>query len=160
VKMVVVNQTRYLHGAHATTMLINDFVNGRLGHYGSGVERIDVTLLYPPKSRPGRSPGGFAGFWNMVGRSPRATFLRAKRRIDIRYVCSGVSVRSIEADGHLTQDEVAKIATAAASALELIRPKVRPDDRFDHDAFLRDAQSALFELPEAIQPYLKPGGTP
>jgi hypothetical protein len=155
VKLLVIKQTRYTYGAHATTMLVNDFVNARLGNYGSGVEKINVTLLYPPKSRAGRSPGGFGNFWNLVSRSPQATFFRAKQRIDVRCVCPGVSVRSIEADGHLTRDEVAKIVTALASALELIRTKMRPADRFDYDRFLSDAMSALLELPGAIQQYLK-----
>src|SRR5262249_28305577 len=126
VKLIVVNQTRFVHGGHATTMLINDFVNARLGNYGSGVEMVVVTLLYPPTTRPSRSAAGFADFWNMVRRSPRATFFRAKQRIGVRFVCPGVSVRSIEADGHLTLGEAARVVTATASALELIRPIVRP----------------------------------
>jgi hypothetical protein len=156
VELLVINHTKYMYGAHATTMLVNDFVNSRLGNYGSGVEKINVTLLYPPKSRPGRSSGGFGNFWNLVSRSPQATFFRAKQRIDVRCVCPGVSVRSIEADGHLTQDEVVKIVTTVASALELIRTKIRPADRFDFDRFLLDANSALLKLPGAIQQYLKP----
>jgi hypothetical protein len=156
VELRVINHTRYVHGGHATTMLVNDFVNARLGNYGPGVEMINVTLLYPPRSRPGRSPGGFGNFWNMVSRSPQATFFRAKQRIDVRCVCPDVSVRSIEAVGHLTQDEAGKIVTAVLSALELIRTKMRPTDRFDYDSFFWDAKRALLELPGAIQQYLKP----
>ena len=98
-EVLVVNLTRYVHGAHATTMLLNDFMNGRLGDYGPAVTKINVTLLYPPKTRPERSPGGWSDFWNLVSRSPQATFFRAKRRVDVRCVCPGVSVRSIEGDG-------------------------------------------------------------
>jgi hypothetical protein len=154
--MVIINQTKYLYGGNATTILVNEFVNAQLGNYGPGVERIDVTVVYPPKTRPGRSPGGFSNFWKMVSKSPQATFFRTKQRIDVRCVCRDVSVRSIESGGHLTLQEVNKIATTVASALELIRPKVRLADRFDCDSFLRDAKSALLELPTAIQQVLKP----
>ncbi len=154
-KMLVVNMTRYLYGAHATTMLVNDFVNARLGNYGPEVEKIDVILLYPPRSRPSRSLGGLAEFWNLASRSPQATFFRTKQRIEVRYVCPRVSVRSIEADGHLTLDEITQITTTGAAALELIRPKVGPADQFDYDSFLRDARSALLGSPGAIQQWLK-----
>lgn len=155
VKLLVVNQTRYKFGAHATTMLINDHVNARLCEYGTGVKTVVVTLYYPPKTRPSRSVGGFWEFWDKVRRCPRVTFYKAKHQIEVQFVCKGISVRSIEADRHLTRDEAAIVATSIASALELIRPKVRQVGKFDYDRFLCDAQSALHELPAVLEEYLK-----
>ncbi len=151
-KVIVVNLTRYVGGAHATTMLINDYVNAHLADYGPAVESVEVTVVYPPKSHPGRwSSGGFADFAATVRRSPRVTFYRAKRRIEVRCVCRGVSVRRIEADGHLNADETASVAETVSAALELIRPKLRPGASFDYERFLRDAQAALLRCPRELE---------
>jgi hypothetical protein len=155
VQLVVVNQTKQMSGAHATTMLVNDFVNARLGSYGPGVEEVWVTLLYPPKSRPGPAADPFgAEFLRLLKRSPRVTFFRAKRRIEVLAVCRGVSPRSMVGDGHLTPDEAERLVAAVAEAVELIRPRVRPTDRFDCDAFIADARKALARCPRAIRRWL------
>lgn len=155
-EFLVVNQTKYLIGAHATTMLVNDFVNSRLGSYGSAVKEVEVTLLYPPK-RPARqvTPGPFdAEFRRVVRHSPRATFYRAKRRVEIRYVCRGVSPRSIQGDSHLTLEETRRVTAAVCEALELLRTRFRPADKFDAAGFLADAQAALAKCPAAIRRWL------
>jgi hypothetical protein len=155
VKLVVVNQTGLMSGAHATTMLVNDYVNARLGTYGPGVAEVWVTLLYPPKSSPARAARPFgAEFLRLVQRSPRVTFFRAKRRIDVLYPCRGVSPVRLVGDGHLTLAEAERVAAAVAAAVGLIRPRVRPADRFDCEAFLADAQGALARCPRAIRRWL------
>jgi hypothetical protein len=153
--LLIVNQTKYMLGAHATTMLLNEYVNARLGNHGPAVKEVEVTLLYPPKRMAGPPTGPFDAEFRRVHRaSPRVTFFRAKRRVDIRHVCKGVSPRSIAGDGHLTFEETTNLVSAASEALELIRSRFRPADKFDVEAFLSDAQEALAKCPNAIKKWL------
>lgn len=154
-ELLVVNRTKYVLGAHATTMLVNDFVNARLGDYGPAVEQVEVTLLYPGSSRRGSGADPHdADFWRLVEQSPRVTFSRAKRRVDVRWVCRGISPRSIAGDGHLTPEEADQLVAAVSGALELIRPRFKPTDPFDVQAFLADAHDALDQCPAAIARWL------
>lgn len=151
-ELLVVNQTKYMMGAHATAMLVNEYVNKRLGSYGPAVEMVEVTLLYPPKRLAKLSPGPFdAEFRRILRLSPRATFYRAKRSVEIRCVCPGVSPRSIQGNGHLTFDETVRVTAAVAAALELAASKFKPADRFDAAGFVADACTALAECPAAIR---------
>lgn len=153
--LFIVNQTKYMVGASATTMLVNDYVNARLGTYGSGIKDVEVTLLYPPKRLAGAPTDLFdKEFRRVLRATPRVTIFRAKRRVDVRFVCRGVSPRSIAGDGHLTFEEATNLVTAASEALELLRSRFRPADKFDVEAFLSDAQGALAKCPNAIKKYL------
>ena len=143
--LTIVNHAPNLYGAHATTMLVNDFVNGRLVSYGPGVEEVWATLLYPGSSRLEER------FQRLVTQSPRVTFFRAKRRIEVRCVCRGVSARSIYSHGHLSRAELSCLTTTVSESLELIRPRIRPGDQFNFPAFLGDAQDALVKCPRALR---------
>jgi hypothetical protein len=155
VRLAIVNQTKYLHGAHATTCLVNDCVNARLGNYGSAVEEIWITVLYPPKSRTSPATDPFdAEFRRLVKRSPWVTFSRTKRRIDVRCVCRKISARSIAGDGHLSPEEVVLLVATVSEALELIQPRFRPTDEFDFEGFLADARRALARCAGGIRRWL------
>lgn len=144
-----------MFGAHATTMLINDFVNGRLGHYGPAIHEVNVMLVYLPKSGLNTSTDGFSDFSKKVRRCPRATFFRAKCRMETLCLASGVNAEAIEAQGQLTKTDVVRVASAAATGLDLIRPKFVVADTFDCVSFLADAKKALTDVVEAIECYLK-----
>src|SRR5262245_56684048 len=131
-EFLVVNKTKYMSGAHPTTMLINEYVNARLGDYGPAVKEVEVALLYQPSRVVGPPADPFdAEFRRVVGLSPRVTFYRATRRVEVRSVCAGVGPRSIQGAGHLTPAKVALVVTAVSEALELLRPRFRPADQFD-----------------------------
>lgn len=151
-RLQITNRTRFLHGAHATTMLANDFLASRIeDDYGPAVDRVDVMVVYPPKTNPSRwVNGGFSGFLDLVQRSPNIRFHRSRRSIALSCVCSMVSVRRIQSGGHLSVGELAHITQSVTSVLELIRGKVGREDHFDCDRFLDDARAALDELPEAL----------
>lgn len=154
-EFLIVNQTKTMVGAHATTMLVNDYVAGRLGRYGPGVRAVEVTLLYPPKAGLGPVEGPFArSFASQVRRAPRVTFYRPKKRIDVLYVCRGVGPKAIGGGGHLTLAEAERLVAAAIDGLELIPPKVTPADRFDAAAFVADARDALARCPRAVRRWL------
>lgn len=155
VNFLIVNQTKYMVGAHATTGFVNTYVNARLGNYGSAVRDVEVRLLYPPKRLVGPPTNHLdVEFRRLAGLSPRVTFFRAKRRLEIRSVCTGVSPRRIAGDGHLTLVEVTRLVAAVSQSLELARSRFRPADRFDYSGFLSDAQRALARCPGAIRWWL------
>lgn len=154
-KFLLSNQTRYVYGAHATTTLINDFVNTRLGNYGPGVDEVNVVLVYLPTLGPSTATDGFSDFSKKVLRCPRATFFRAKRRMDILCFVSDVNAETIESHGHLSKTDAVSIASAAAASLDLIRPKFVETDAFDCDTFIADAKKALTEVVDAIEGNLK-----
>jgi hypothetical protein len=113
-----------------------------------------VELLYPFRTRR-TSTHLAAEVARLAAAAPRATFRRATKRVDVRAVCRGVTAQRIAGDDHLTPDELASVVATAAEALELLRPKFRPADRFDVDAFLADATAALAACPAALRRYLR-----
>lgn len=151
----IVNAAKLMHGAHATTMLINDHVNARLGRYGSAVAEVCVTLVYPSRGKPTGTSPFETEIYRLAASCPRVTFTRPKRRVDVRAICRGVGVRRIYGDGHLTRAETAALTETVSAALELIRPRVKPADKFDADAFVADAQVALAGCPAALRRYLE-----
>jgi hypothetical protein len=155
VHLAVINAAKLVSGAHATTILVNEYVNARLGNYGPAVAEVWVTLVYPPRgpARPGDSFD--AAIRKRAARCPRVTFFRAKRHVDVSAVCRGVSGTRIGGDGHLTRAETECVTETVSEALELIRPRVRPADGFDADAFIADAQAALAGCPAALRRYLE-----
>lgn len=153
-QFLIVNHAPLVFGAHATTMLVNDFVNARLGRYGPGVKLVEVMLLYPSRSR-GSSNHLAAEVAKLAAASPRATFRRPKAEAQVRVVCRGVTATRIAGDGHLTPEEATAVCETASAALELLRPKFKPADRFDVESFLADAQDALARCPAAIRRYLR-----
>ncbi|MGL6072669.1 MAG: hypothetical protein ACRC8S_00780 [Fimbriiglobus sp.] len=156
-KLFIINQTSYMYGAHATTMLINTYVNSHLGDYGPGIEEVHITIVYPPKTVRSAARNGFGeSFWKIVDRCPSVRFLRAKRRVDILSLCSDVSVRSIQGDGHLTKSEATKVALTTIAGLQLMAAKIKTDDQFDFETFLIDATRILIEVPDAMERYLQP----
>lgn len=155
----IVNETRLMAGAHATTMLVNDHVAARLGSYGPAVTEVEVRLLYPPKAARATSPNTTgADFTRRVKRAPRVTYNRAKRAVAILYVCRGVSPPRLLADDHFTLAETEAVVSAASAALELLRGRfTTADHQFDGDAFVTDAQTALAGCPKAVRRYLSKG---
>ena len=153
-RFLIVNHSPLVLGAHATTMLVNDFVNARLGKYGPGVKFVEVRLLYPFRTR-GPSTHLAAEVAKLAAASPRATFRRPKSEAQVRVVCRGVTATRIAGDGHLTPDEATAVTETASAALELLCPKFAPADRFDVGSFLTDAQAALAACPAAIRRYLR-----
>jgi hypothetical protein len=151
-KLLVTNHSPLVYGAHATTMLINDFVNERLGDYGGAVDGILVMVIYPGNSP---RPGGAPGFAQLVQRAPRVTFYRGKRKIDIRVLCAAVAPHSIEGNGHLSRAETASVISTISAALKLIQPRIKATDDFDVDAFLQDAQAILADCPRQIAKWLR-----
>ena len=151
----IVNAAKLMHGQHATTMLINDHVNARLGSYGAAVAEVCVQLVYPSRGKPTGTSRFETEIDRLAASCPRATFSRAKRKIDVRVLCRGVSVRRICGDGHLTRAETAVLAETVSAALELIRPRIKPADTFDVGAFITDAQAALAGCPAALRRYLE-----
>jgi hypothetical protein len=152
VKLQISNHTRYVCGGHATTSEINAYVNARLGNYGSAVESVWITLIYPSSSPRG---DGAPGFDKMIAQAPRVTFFRAKRKIDVRVLCNNVRPKSIEADEHLTCEEAQYVVNALIAALELIQPRIRDADQFDYEAFLADAKTILSSCPADIAKWLR-----
>ncbi|MFO0797524.1 MAG: hypothetical protein U0804_08595 [Gemmataceae bacterium] len=150
----IVNAARPMHGQHATTMLINEYVNARLGRYGSAVKEVCVQLVYPSRGMPTGTSPFETEIDRLAASCPRGTFRRAQQRIDVRVLCQGIGVRRICGDGHLTRAETAVLAETVSAALELIRPRIRPADRFDVEAFLTDAQEALAGSASALRRYL------
>lgn len=151
----VVNAAKLMYGAHATTMLINDHVNAQLGSYGSAVKEVWVQLVYPSRGKPTGTSAVETEIYRLAASCPRVVFSRPKRRIDVRVICRGVGVRRICGDGHLTRAETAVLAETVSAALELIRPRLKPADKFDADAFVADAQAALAGCPAALRRHLE-----
>ena len=148
----IVNSTNLMHGGHGTTSLVNDFVNSRLGNYGAAVEKVILTLSYPPKAAAQTLLR--ADFQRSLERSPRVKFFRVRQRVEVFQICRGVSPAKILADGHLTFRQTECVVRTAADALELIRPRFRPTDAFDCEAFITDAQDLLLQCPQAIRKWL------
>lgn len=153
-QFLIVNHSPVVLGAHATTMLVDDHVTARLGRYGGGVTEVEVRLLYPFRARK-PSTHLAAEVAKLAAASPRVAFQRAKKRVDVRAVCRGVTAQRIAGHDHLTPDELAAVVATTTDALELLRPKFKPADRFDVEAFLADAQAALAACPAAIRRYLR-----
>jgi hypothetical protein len=157
VELTIVHYTRYMYGAHATTYLVNQYVNRRLGDYGPAVDELWIEFLHPPRSRPPKPDHLDREFWGKVDRSPRVTFHRARRRIDLRQVCRLIGPSAIVRDGHLTEKQLTLLVDEAADALELIRPRVKPDDDFDVERFLTDARKALARCPARLRKVIAQG---
>ncbi|QDU22788.1 hypothetical protein [Urbifossiella limnaea] len=150
----IVNAAKLMHGQHATTMLVNDHVNARLSNYGSAVKDVCVELVYPSRGKPAGTSRFETEIYRLAASCPRVTFRREQRRIDVRVLCRGVGVRRICGDGHLTRAETAVLAGTVSAALELIRPRIKPADKFDVEAFLTDARDALTGSASALRRYL------
>ncbi len=153
-EFLIVNAAKLMRGAHATTMLVNDYVNARLGSYGPAVVEVEVELVYPSRGKPTGTSAFETEIFRLAASCPRVRFSRPKRKIDVRVLCRGVSVRSIYGDGHLTRAETAALTETVSGALELVRPRVLPADRFDAGAFIADAQTALAGCAAALRRYL------
>jgi hypothetical protein len=156
-KLYIINRAKLLYGAHATTMAINDYVNPRLSNYGGAIKQIDVVLVYPSRSsRAAAASDPFAvQLERLVQRAPRATFYRQQRRVELLQVCRGVSGTRISGNGHLNFDETTRLVKSASDGLELIRPRLQPQDEFDFDSFLDDARDALARCPKALKRLLE-----
>ena len=150
----IVNAAKLMHGAHATTMLINDHINAQLGSYGPAVKEVWVQLVYPSRTKPTGTSRMETEIYRLAASCPRVTFTRAKRKIDVRVICRGVSLRRLYGDGHFTLPETTILTETVSAALELIRPRIKPADKFDVDAFIADAQAALAGCPAALRRYL------
>lgn len=150
----IVNAAKLMHGAHATTMLINDHVNAQLGSYGPAVKEVWVELVYPSRGKPTGTSPFETEIYRKAASCPRVTFTRAKRKIDVRVLCRGVSLHRLYGDGHFTLPETKVLTETVSAALELIRPRIKPADKFDVEAFITDAQAALASCPAALRRYL------
>jgi len=151
--LFIANSTSRMSGGQRTTMLIDQFVNARLGSYGPAVETVVVRLLYPTRPRAAASLDRW-DFQKRLEQCPRVRFFRAKARVEIWQICRGVNPRTMIGNGHLTFKEVESLTATVAKVLELIRPRFRPADNFDCDQFLADARQALAECPQAIRPLI------
>jgi hypothetical protein len=155
-QLYIVNRAKLVYGAHATTMAINDYIAKRIGDYGPAIETACITVVYPSRSRRRKTPDPFADhLQRVIDRAPRATFYRQKQRVELLCLCRGVSGERISGDGHLNFDETSRLVATVSDALEMIRPKLRPADDFDLDAFLDDARDALARCPKALKRWLE-----
>ena len=125
---------------------VGDVLSLKLGEYGPGVQKIEITAFLRSPGPPRKTLEDlYRQFHAGLPRLPRVVFYRQRKTITIHYLSqfTDEDTRAVSAK----QKRVA--AREIAVALQLIRTKVKSSDDFDAERFLKDAEALLSQTRSA-----------
>lgn len=143
-EVLILAQSYDCYGGCAIYSVVGDLLTTRLGDYGSAVNSIHLTAHLSSQIRnPRRTLEElFDQFHDALKKLPKVTFRRQLRRIEIEFL----SPHFHASDHEYLKPSVEKSNLAAgevATALELVRTRLKRADDFDVEQFLKDAKGIL-----------------
>ncbi|PHQ34791.1 hypothetical protein [Rhodopirellula bahusiensis] len=112
--------------------------------YGDAVQEIDITAnLRSRTGKPRRTLENlFKQFHEFIETLPLVTFRRKKQKLEIQFLSEHFSDQD-DIHSNASPDNLHSAAQEVATALILVRKRVKKSDNFDVDRFLADATSLL-----------------
>lgn len=144
--MEVLVQTRTYNtsGASAIFSFVGDQLMLELGEYGGAVNSIEITAyLRSPTRNPIRSLEGlFDQYHEYLKKLPTATFRRKLNRVEIGFLSQHFN--AADSEGWKPSVEKSHIAALeVAEVIPLIKKRIKREDDFDTNRFLKEATVVL-----------------
>lgn len=144
--MEVLVQTRTYNrsGSSAIFSFVGDQLMLELGEYGGAVTSIEITayLCSPTRNPRPTLEGLFDQYHEYLKKLPTVTFRRKLNRVEIGFLSQHFNAADLE--GWKPSVEKSHIAALeVAKALPLLKKRLKRDDEFDTDRFLKEATEVL-----------------
>ena len=145
-------------GGSAIFSYVTNLLTVRLGHYGSAIEAIWITVFLRDRTR---DPSValqklFDDFHEYLPRLPKITFHRRLKRVDIQFASKQFD--SEDERGWLPSvDKCNRGMGEVLEALALLKKRVKPSDDFDITRFLADATQLLTTRIESTDEWTRIG---
>jgi uncharacterized protein YfeS len=140
------------YGASCIYSFVADLLTIRLDNYGNDIESIE---LFAHLRSPIRNPrptleGLFDEFHEYLKRLPTITFRRNRKRVEIRFLSKHI-VDTDDDEWKPSADQCNIAAGEVATALQLLKKRIKPTDEFDIERFLADAKELLSKKIDSIE---------